>query len=47
MKHDPAFVGLRNSHEFDLEVKEAERLESAALQAFHESLGTAVAWESL
>jgi DNA-binding winged helix-turn-helix (wHTH) protein len=46
MENDPAFAQLRNSHEFDLELEETKRLESVALQAFYESLGSAVAWGS-
>lgn len=46
MESDPAFMQLRNSPEFDFELQEIRSMESAAFQAFHESLGTAVAWGS-
>ena|GEM_PF-4828160 len=46
MENDPAFVQLRNSREFDFELQETRSMESAAFQAFHSSLGSAVAWGS-
>jgi hypothetical protein len=45
MENDSAFAQLRNSHEFDRELQETKRLEFAAFKAFHDSLGSTVAWD--
>ena len=41
LERDPAFAGIRNGPEFEVELREARRLEQHACQVFREALGQA------